>query len=94
MNKLAFPPPHNIVHLEADVNYTIIHLVDGHKEMTSYTLKKYAQMPELEGFKRINRKYLVNPSVIREIRKDKKKHYVILTSGQELKVSRRRNNRY
>lgn len=94
MNRLAFPPPHEIIHLEADVNYTIIHMIGGKKEVTSYTLKRYAEMPELADFKRINRKYLVNPSVIKEVRKDYKKHYVVLLSGQELKVSRRRNNRY
>lgn len=94
MTPLKLPESHEILFLRGDINYTEFHLVNGKKVVTSYTLKKYAEMPELIDFKRINRKYLVNPKEIREIRKDKSKHFVVLLSGQELKVSRRRNNRY
>lgn len=48
-------------------------------------------MPDLVDFKRINPNYLANPT---EIDKDKNKHFLLVLSGLELKVSPGRNNKH
>ena len=50
-----------IIMLQADVNYTYIHLIDGSKIMVSYTLKKLAErFIDFEYFIRPNKSVLMN----------------------------------
>ncbi len=90
MNKLNCPSPQKIAHLEADINYTIFHFKDGNTMVTAYTLKRFQSLPALSGFKRISRKFLVNPDEVKEIKRESGKEYVVLKDGKELKISRRR----
>lgn len=90
MIKIEYPENINILYLEADINYTIFHLSDGKKKIVSYTLKRIAEIPVMATFKRINRKFLVNPNVIREIRIAADAKFVVLSNGKELKMSRRK----
>lgn len=55
-----------IVSLQADSNYTIIHLKDMQKLVISKTLKDFEELLDENQFARIHKSYIVNISYIRE----------------------------
>lgn len=82
----------HICHLEGSVNYTIVHFNNGRKEIMAYTLKKCeALLNESDNshFIRIHKSFLVNKDSIKEI-KPRPLNKVVLTSGLELPLARRR----
>lgn len=83
----------HICHLEGSINYTIVHFNNGRKEMMAYTLKKCeALLSESDDnhFIRIHKSFLVNKDSIKEI-KPRPLNKVVLNSGLELPLARRRN---
>ncbi len=64
MTRLKTPENKEITYLEADVNYTIFHLNDGKKIVTSFTLKKYEGDNRYTGFLRVSKSCLLNPAYI------------------------------
>jgi hypothetical protein len=50
MKTLANPESINIIYLEADINYTTFHLIDGSKLISSFTLKRMKQKHKLKAF--------------------------------------------
>ncbi|AFK04310.1 LytTr DNA-binding region [Emticicia oligotrophica DSM 17448] len=89
---MQFPSLNQICHLEGSINYTIVHLNNGHKKMFPYTLKKCeAFLSQIHGhsFIRIHKSYLVKKDSIKEI-KTRPLNIVILNSGKELPLARRR----
>jgi two-component system, LytTR family, response regulator len=86
MSQLYFEPDH-VTHLEADVNYTIVHYANGDKDIRSYTLKKYeAIFAESHGFFRAHRHYLINRKYIKTYNLQD----VVLLDGLRLPIARRR----
>lgn len=82
----------HICHLEGSINYTIVHFHNGRKEIMAYTLKKCeALLSESNNnhFIRIHKSFLVNKDSIKEV-KLRPLNKVILTSGLELPLARRR----
>ncbi|MCB0652582.1 MAG: response regulator transcription factor [Saprospiraceae bacterium] len=69
---LVFVEIKNIIHCEADGNYTIFHMTTGEKHIVSKTLGIYDQLLSDLNFYRINRKDLVNLNHILELRRQKK----------------------
>jgi DNA-binding LytR/AlgR family response regulator len=67
MPRIILPEHPQIAYLQADVNYTVFHLSDGSKVISSRTLKKYASVYEQFDFLRISRSYLLNPSFIASV---------------------------
>jgi two-component system LytT family response regulator len=57
----------NIVYLEADSNYTRLHLADGRSLYTSKTLKYWQELINSPSFLRIHSKYVVNTQYITEV---------------------------
>lgn len=51
----------HIIYLKADLDYTTYHLIDGRKNVSSFTLKKYEQKQELGAFFRVSKSCLINP---------------------------------
>lgn len=90
MNNLSYPLHTSILYLEADVNYTIFHLSDGRKIVSSFTLKKYEQKQELGTFLRVNKSYLLNPDFIKNCEKKGNKTSIELSNGKIVQVSRRK----
>ncbi len=83
----------HICHLEGSVNYTIIHFNNGRKEIMAYTLKKCEARLSESGnnhFIRIHKSFLVNKDSIKEIQQ-RPLNKVVLNSGLELPLARRRN---
>ncbi len=77
-----------IMYLVGDINYTDIHLLNGKKIVSGYTILKHEQ--KLEGFVRIHRKYLVNPVYIGAVKKIGPYWFMILNNGQCMKISKKK----
>jgi DNA-binding LytR/AlgR family response regulator len=90
MRKICQLPPEKILFLKADVNYTIFHLKDGKKVMSSTTLKRHASELYLSRFLRVSKSFLLNPVFIESIEKVGKHATVKMTNGSQMKISRRR----
>ncbi len=85
----------HICHLEGSINYTIVHFDNGRKEVMAYTLKKCEALlskSDRSNFIRIHKSFLVNKDSIKEI-KPRPFNKVVLTSGLELPLARRRKIR-
>jgi DNA-binding LytR/AlgR family response regulator len=90
MIALKTPENNEINYLEADINYTIFHLYDGKKIVSSFTLKKYEADSRLTGFLRVHKSFLLNPDSIVDCKKVGKKATVELIDGKKVQVSRRK----
>jgi two-component system LytT family response regulator len=90
VNNLSYPLHTGILYLEADINYTIFHLSDGRKIVSSFTLKKYEQKQELGTFLRVSKSCLLNPDFIKNCHKKGKKTSIELSNGKIVQVSRRK----
>ena len=90
MTPLKTPENKEITYLEADINYTIFHMNDGKKIISSFTLKKYETDSRLAGFLRVHKSFLLNPDFIKHYEQRGKKATVHLSTGKVLVVSRRR----
>ena len=90
VHNLSYPLRTSILYLEADINYTIFHLIDGKKIISSFTLKKYEQKQELGAFLRVSKSYLLNPDFIKNCQKEDNKTSVELSNGRIVQVSRRK----
>ena len=80
-------PPNEILHLESDLNYTQISLINGKKILSSTTLKIIEnRLLPFKNFVRINRQSIVNLDLVERI-----ENQTLILPG-ELKVvfSRRR----
>lgn len=80
----------DIILLQGIANYTLFHLEDGSKIMSSHTLKKHQDKLADEAFIRVNRSTLVNASFVQKLQKKNASKFVCLKNGNEIKVSRRR----
>lgn len=82
-----FIDPIKLLYLESDVNYTLIHLVDGKKILSSTTLKTIeSRLKCFKNFVRINRQSIVNMNLVVTIG-----HQIcILPCNKKLYFSRRR----
>jgi two-component system, LytTR family, response regulator len=78
----------DIIMMQADSNYTTIHLTDGDKILTSKTLKYWSEKIKSHAdFIRPHRSYLVNKTHILSYQTST--HRLLLAQGQEIQVSRR-----
>lgn len=66
LGSINFIEVDDIVSLQADSNYTIIHLVDMRKLVISRTLKDFEELLDESQFARIHKSYIVNLRYIKE----------------------------
>lgn len=78
----------NILFFEAESNYTTIHLRNGQKILSSFTLARYQE--HFPGFLRINRKHLLNPEYV--LRVEPKRFRISMKDNRWFIISRRRIN--
>lgn len=96
-NKIAVPstkgmffvPLNDILWLEADNNYTTLHLSSGAKLLTSRAIGEYEDILSTLDFFRIHQSTIINLQHLQEYVRGEGGS-VILVNGQELEVSRRR----
>lgn len=88
MTKTKYPDSSEIMYLKADINYTIFHLANGKKLISSYTLKTYEATHST--FIRIHRGTLINPRYIKSLEREGVTAHINLKDGSKMAVSRRR----
>ncbi|MCF0070993.1 LytTR family DNA-binding domain-containing protein [Dyadobacter sp. CY261] len=81
---------HEILRLEADRNYTIIHLIGKRPFIASKTLKHFEDMLIKFRFVRTHKSHLVNLDHI--IRISNNNEFIILSDGSRIEVSRRKKD--
>lgn len=79
---------HDILRLEADRNYTIIHLRGKRPFIASKTLKHFEETLEKFRFVRTHKSHLVNLDHI--VRISNNNEFIILSDGSRIEVSRRK----
>lgn len=77
-----------ILRLEADRNYTMIHLIGKRPFIASKTLKHFEEMLDGFGFIRTHKSHLVNPKHITRLGHNT--DFIILRDGSRVEVSRRK----
>jgi two-component system LytT family response regulator len=80
----------DIVHIEADRNYSYIHLKNGTKKLVTKTLSDLEELLDSKGFYRCHRSHILN----REHIVDAKGISVVLSNNVQLPVSRRKKNQF
>lgn len=78
--------PSDIYYLEANENYTIVHMYDGQQILMSTTMGIVAEQLEPFGFCRAHRKYVVNLKYLKKLSFPQ----LVLKKDQTLPISRRR----
>lgn len=85
IQKAQIIPP-DIIRIEADENYSIIHLQGGKKITLAKTLKQFQSMLDPQFFLRPCRSHLINKRFLKNISESQ----VTLKNGVKLPISRRR----
>lgn len=101
IKKIAFPTSegielvklNQIIHCQADDNYTSIYLTNEKRIIVSKTIKEYDNMLSDFGFFRIHQSHLVNLDFIAKFNKNDG-GYVVLENGKKLPVSRRNKQEF
>jgi len=79
----------DIIHIEADSNYSIFHLANKETITVSKVLKEYEEILPEQQFVRIHKSSIVNLNYLKEYN-SKNGMEVILKNGEKIAVSRRR----
>jgi two-component system LytT family response regulator len=77
-----------ILRLEADRNYTLIHLIGKRPFLASKTLKHFEETLEEFNFIRTHKSHLVNPQHITRLTHNNE--FVLLSDGSRVEISRRK----
>ena len=88
-NGLTFLDIDEIVNCQADNNYTIFHLCNGKRFVSSKTLKEFDELLAEYDFLRVHQSYLVNPVFIKEY---SQKGILELKDSRIVNVSRRKHH--
>lgn len=83
---LVFEKVCNIIYLEADGNYTNIHMVGGKKIMVCKTLREVEEGIRTDTFVRVHRSHTINMMMLTKYVKGKG-GYVIMENGAVVNVS-------
>jgi two-component system LytT family response regulator len=82
------PQNQQIIFMQSDINYTIIHLQDGRKLISGYNLKFFENIVCNNAFKRLSRSIIVNKQFVKSISKDDLQ--LTMFDGKKVNVTRRR----
>jgi two-component system LytT family response regulator len=77
-----------ILRLEADKNYTAIHLIGKRPFLASKTLKHFDEMLGEFNFIRTHKSHLVNPKYIKQVTHNNQ--FLLLSDGSRIEISRRK----
>lgn len=83
-------PTNQIIYLESDRNYTVVHTLNDCKYMSGFTLKILEKRIINTAFVRINKGLLINCEYIETINSDEKEKFLSLKNGLVLPISRRK----
>lgn len=88
-DKIEFVEISNIIHCQADGNYTTFHLGNGEKLLTSKTLKEYDELLTPYGFLRVHQSHLINLDEVKSFIKTDG-GYIQMKDGASISISRQR----
>ncbi len=80
-----------IVYLNAQLNYTVFHLNDGEKIITSLPLSLYNTLLEKHGFMRLHKSHLLNLHYLPQCRVERFQQ-LVLPDKKVIPIARRRRN--
>ncbi|MCB9168921.1 MAG: response regulator transcription factor [Flavobacteriales bacterium] len=80
---------HDILHLEADGNCTMIHFTDGSRYLDTRTLRVYEEMLDQRTFVRVHRSHIINLDHLREYLRDDG-HWAVMKDGSRIPIARDR----
>ena len=80
----------DIVLLEGDINYTIIHLQSGKVQTIAHSIKFFEPFLETLGFLRVHRAYMINPNFVKEYNREHE--MLTMSNGKIANISRRRKH--
>jgi DNA-binding LytR/AlgR family response regulator len=81
-------PLQDIIMLQGEVNYTLLHLMNGHKVLIPRTLKLFESVLESYDFLRTHRGFIINCGHLKSI--DNEGLLMQMTNNLRASVSRRR----
>jgi DNA-binding LytR/AlgR family response regulator len=81
-------PFEQITHLEGDVNYTIIHTIDGKKIISAFTLKRFSDITENALFIRTHKSFIINLLYMKSYQPNEKT--LFLEGDKKIIISRRK----
>lgn len=87
VSEIQYVPIDEIIHLQAERNYTRIYFMNGRNFLSAKTLLEYEKLLHDSGFSRIHKSHLVNN---RHINGYDRQGIIKLCDGTELEVSRRK----
>jgi len=93
MEGLQFVEIAGIVYLEAESNYTFIHLQPASRITVSKTLKDFEELLPAHTFIRIHHSFLINKNHIRKYLKGEGGQ-VLMSNGKMLDVARRKKDEF
>ena len=88
--KIEEIPFSEILYLEGNINYTLIHLQNGKVKLSPRTFLFHINHSLNESFVRIHRSFCVNRNHIHAYDKKENSNYLLLNGGIQLAVSRRK----
>lgn len=83
-------PFSEILYLQGNINYTLIHLQSGKVKISPRTLRFHVNNSLDDNFIRIHRAFCVNRNYIQSYDEKESANFLLLTSGIKLSVSRRK----
>jgi two-component system, LytTR family, response regulator len=92
MKKEKRIPPHEIIYLRADSNYTHVFLSNGEHRLVCSTLKTFEHRYINLGFFRIHKSSIINLDFVKNYTPCNRGGRIELANNQIIKVSRRKNS--
>ncbi|HYG14648.1 MAG TPA: LytTR family DNA-binding domain-containing protein [Bacteroidia bacterium] len=86
LHEVQFVEIEDIIHLEADSNYTTFYLENNQKIVVSHTLKEYEEILASLPFLRVHNSYIVNLKKVKKYIKGKG-GYAVMNNGATVEIS-------
>ena len=86
LHEVQFVEIEDIVHLEADSNYTTFYLEDNQKVVVSHTLKEYEETLASLPFLRVHNSYIIHLKKVKKYIKGKG-GYAVMSNGATIEIS-------
>ena len=90
---LVFLRLDEIVHLEADGNYTTLYLINNERHVVVRPLKEFEDLLPTDQFFRIHQSHIVNVNFVKKYLKEDG-GYVLMENGSKVLVARRRKEEF
>ncbi|MDB5228543.1 MAG: response regulator transcription factor [Bacteroidota bacterium] len=84
----------DVIKLESESNYTILHLENGKKIIASKTLSVFEEMLETLNFSRVHRSFIINLTKIKNIQHEAGNYFAKMLDGSKVEIARRKKKEF